>query len=96
MKPWCHKLIEDKPLSLSMAEGDTRVCGGPMGELLVGSQPLQGHQTLAPMETRSQRFAASELCSPELPEWHLLTSLCFQKEGKMEKEGKEKFSFAVE
>lgn len=47
MKLWCHKLIEDKPLSLSMAEGDTRVCGGPMGELLVGTQPPQGHQTLA-------------------------------------------------
>lgn len=47
MKLWCHKLIEDKSLSLSMAEGDTGVCGGPMGELLVGTQPPQGHQTLA-------------------------------------------------
>lgn len=47
MKLWCHKLIEDKSLSLSMAEGDTRVCGAPMAELLVGTQPPQGHQILA-------------------------------------------------
>lgn len=47
MKLWCHKLIEDKSLSLSMAEGDTGLRGGPVCELLIGTQPLQGHQTLA-------------------------------------------------
>lgn len=47
MKLWCHHLVEDKSLSLSMAEGGTRGCRGPMGELLAGTQPLQGHQTLA-------------------------------------------------